>query len=191
MERTYFTDNQYEKINFAESAFPVGDYENCRFINCNFLNVALSGVRFSECEFSGCNLGMAKLIKTALKDIRFKSSKLLGLHFENCDQFLFLASFDECSLRLASFYQMKLARIRFINCDLQEVDFTEADLNNSVFSNCDLSGAIFDNTNLEKADLRTSFNYSINPQSNKIKRAKFSLEGVVGLLDKFDIEIEN
>ena len=134
---------------------------------------------------------MANLVKTAFKDIRFKNCKLLGLHFENCDQFLFLASFDECSLRLSSFYQMKLQRTKFDNCGLQEVDFTETDLNNAVFNKCDLSGAIFDNTNLEKADLRTSYNYSINPQSNKIKRAKFSLGGVAGLLDKFDIEIED
>jgi fluoroquinolone resistance protein len=43
---------------------------------------------------------------------------------------------------------------------------------------------------LEKADLRTAYNYSIDPSINKIKKAKFSLPGVVGLLSKYDIEIE-
>ena len=43
MERTYFTDKDYEKINFAETSFPIGDYENCKFINCNFLNNGDSG----------------------------------------------------------------------------------------------------------------------------------------------------
>jgi len=37
--------------------------------------------------------------------------------------------------------------------------------------------------------LRTAFNYSLNPELNKIKKAKFSLPAVVGLLDKYDIEI--
>jgi hypothetical protein len=38
--------------------------------------------------------------------------------------------------------------------------------------------------------MRTSFNYSINPELNRIKKAKFSMPAVVGLLDKYDIEIE-
>lgn len=70
------------------------------------------------------------------------------------------------------------------------MDFTECDLSNAVFGNCDLSGAVFDNTNLEKADLRTSVNYSIDPALNRLKKAKFSLSEVYGLLYKLDIEID-
>ena len=69
------------------------------------------------------------------------------------------------------------------------MDFTEADLNNASFDNCDLIGAKFEKTNLEKADLSTSFNYSIDPELNRIKKAKFSIDGIAGLLDKYDIEI--
>jgi hypothetical protein len=43
---------------------------------------------------------------------------------------------------------------------------------------------------LEKADFRTSYNYSINPEVNRIKKAKFSTAGIAGLLCKYDIEIE-
>jgi fluoroquinolone resistance protein len=43
---------------------------------------------------------------------------------------------------------------------------------------------------LEKADFRTAYNYSIDPEKNRIKKAKFSIFGVTGLLDKYDIEIE-
>ncbi|WP_316931330.1 pentapeptide repeat-containing protein [Chryseobacterium sp. P1-3] len=78
----------------------------------------------------------------------------------------------------------------FKNSKLIEVDFTESDLSNAVFSNCDLSGAVFDDTVLEKADFRSSFNYCIDPASNKLKKAKFSLSEVYGLLYKLDIEIE-
>ena len=72
---------------------------------------------------------------------------------------------------------------------MQEVDFTEADLTEVVFDYCDLSGAIFDNTLLEKADFRTAYHYTINPEINKIKKAKFSIAGIAGLLRKYDIEI--
>ena len=57
------------------------------------------------------------------------------------------------------------------------------------FINCDLSRAFFENTILRKVDFRTAFNYSIDPELNQIVKAKFSLSGVKGLLDKFDIEI--
>lgn len=61
---------------------------------------------------------------------------------------------------------------------------------NCKFIDCDLAQAVIDNTMLDKADLRTSFNYSIDPERNRIKKAKFSIIGIAGLLDKYDIEIE-
>jgi uncharacterized protein YjbI with pentapeptide repeats len=73
---------------------------------------------------------------------------------------------------------------------LQEVDFTESDLSGSSFDNCDLSGALFENTNLEKTDFRSAFNYTINPEINRMKKARFSLPGVAGLLEKYGIVIE-
>ncbi|MPM49119.1 hypothetical protein SDC9_95847 [bioreactor metagenome] len=82
-----------------------------------------------------------------------------------------------------------MKRTIFEDCILSEVDFSDAILAESSFLNCDLNGSIFNNTNLEKADFRTSFNYSIDPTVNRIKKAKFSIEGSKGLLDKFDIEI--
>jgi hypothetical protein len=53
-----------------------------------------------------------------------------------------------------------------------------------------LSGAVFDTTNLEKADFRTSVNYSIDPALNRLKKTKFSLSEIYGLLYKLDIEID-
>lgn len=71
------------------------------------------------------------------------------------------------------------------------MDFTECDLSDSLFDNCDLMRANFDNTNIEKADLRTSYNYSIDPEINRIKKAKFSIHGISGLLEKYDLLIDN
>jgi uncharacterized protein YjbI with pentapeptide repeats len=73
---------------------------------------------------------------------------------------------------------------------MHEVDFSNCDLSAALFQNCDLRSAVFDKTILEKADLRGAFNFSINPENNKIKKAKFSREGALGLLDKYNIEIE-
>ena len=190
MDKIYFQDKSYDKIDFTESPVEKGEYENCRFMNCDFSNSDLSDIHFTDCEFSGCNLSMAKLTKTALKNIHFINSKLIGLHFDDCNQFLLAFVFENCILNLSSFYKLKLKKTIFKNTTLHEVDFTYADLSGSVFDNCDLARSIFFNTVLEKADFRNAINFSIDPDANKIKRAKFSLSGIPGLLDKYDIEIE-
>jgi uncharacterized protein YjbI with pentapeptide repeats len=73
---------------------------------------------------------------------------------------------------------------------LHEVDFVDADLSMALFDNCDLQGAIFENSLLEKTDFLTAKNYSINPEINRIRKAKFSIPEVVGLLSKYDIIIK-
>jgi uncharacterized protein YjbI with pentapeptide repeats len=72
---------------------------------------------------------------------------------------------------------------------LQEVDFSETELSASIFVNWDCLNAKFERTNLEKCDFRTAFNFSINPNTNKIKKAKFSTNNIAGLLHQFDVEI--
>ena len=115
---------------------------------------------------------------------------MLGLKFETCNDFGLAFSFENCNLNHSSFYQTKLKKTSFTNTQLQEVDFTECDLTSSVFSGSDFTKATFFNTILEKADFRTSFNFSIDPEINRIKKARFSVEGLAGLLDKYDIQIE-
>ena len=66
----------------------------------------------------------------------------------------------------------------------------DAILKKVLIKNCDLSKANFLNTNLEKADLRGSLNYIIDPERNKVFGAKFSLSEISGLLDKYGIQID-
>lgn len=182
-------DEIFEKKDFRTDQLPKDDYEGCTFFNCDFSDSNLSGISFADCEFISCNLSMAKLNKTALKEVRFRDCKCLGLHFETCNDFLFSVSFENCILNLSCFYRLDLKKTPFTNSSLQETDFSECDLSSSLFENCDLNGAVFSNTNLEKADFRSAFNYSLDPEKNKIKKARFSLSGLPGLLDKYKIEI--
>ena len=91
---------------------------------------------------------------------------------------------------ISSFYKLILKKSHFKNCTLHEVDFTETDLTSSHFENCDFMMAIFQNSILEKADFRSSNNYVIDPEMNRIKKAKFSISGIAGLLTKYNIEID-
>jgi uncharacterized protein YjbI with pentapeptide repeats len=130
------------------------------------------------------------LNNTAFRDCNFEDCKMLGLHFENCNVFGLQFSFTNCILDHSVFYKIKIKGTHFRNSRLYEVDFTECDLTASIFENCDLKGASFGNTLLKKADFRSSYNYSLDPETNKIEKAKFSIPAVLGLLNKYNIEIE-
>jgi fluoroquinolone resistance protein len=180
----------FERIDYSGNDIAKREIDSCKFVDCNFYNSDLSGTTFTECEFNNCNFSMAKIRNSAFKDVKFQYCKLLGLNFNECNKFLMLLDFEDCHLDLASFAKLKLKNTRFKNCSLQEVDFSDTDLSNSVFDNCDFSRAIFGNTILEKADLRTSRNYVIDPEDNRMKKAKFSIPGVLGLLIKYNIVVD-
>lgn len=184
---TSFADKTFDKMT---GPLAKGEYDNCVFKNCDLANANLSESLFIECTFIDTNLSLAQLGKTLFRDVQFQACKMWGLHFEHANPFGLEVRFDSCSLNHSSFFQVKIKKTLFRNTQLHEVDFTECDLSGAVFDLCDLHRAVFDNTLLEKADFRTSFNYSIDPAVNKIKKARFSLAGLPGLLDKYDIEID-
>lgn len=181
----------HENIDFCRIPLSKGEYDQCEFRNCNFADLDLSACRFTDCRFISCNLSLAKLYKTSLKDVVFQDCKLMGLHFEDCHDFLFSVRFEGCNLNYSSFLRMKMKKTQFHKCSLQECDFTETDLREAAFNDCDLLMARFEATHLEKADLRTAFNFSIHPEANFIKGTRFSLAGLPGLLDGYGIEIED
>jgi len=113
MSENYIAEQTFDREDFSIRALPKAEYENCKFINCNFANSDLSGVKFLDCEFNACNLSMASLTKTALNDIHFSDCKMLGLRFENCNDFGLAFTFNNCKLDHSSFYKLKLKKTSF------------------------------------------------------------------------------
>ncbi len=190
MFRKSIEDQQFDDINHSEKPLEMAEYENCQFNNCQLSGANLSELFFVDCVLENCDLSNAQLNGTSFKSVRFKNCKLLGLHFDDCNGFLLSFSFESCQLNFSTFYKLKLKNTQFLDCQLKDVDFIEADLTNAVFKRCDLQNAVFENTNLEFTDLRTAFNFSIDPAKNRVRKAKFSSQNIVGLLDAFDITIE-
>lgn len=185
-----FVENkEFVNQDYRLKSLPRKEYDNCSFRNCSFAGSNLSEYVFSDCLFDNCDLSNCLLHNTAFKDVKFTNSKLLGLHFEDCNPFLLEFLFQNTVLNYASFYKLKIKKTKFISCSLSDVDFIEADLTGSNFDNCDMSGAQFERTVLEKCDFYSSFNYVIDPSINKIKKAKFSVQGAIGLLANYDIDI--
>lgn len=186
----YIDSEDFINQNYTEHKLPQGEYDNCYFKNCDFSNSDLSHCSFLECKFENCNLSNVKLHQTALKDIQFTKSKMLGVDFSICNDFLLSVQFSECQLNFCSFYQLDLKNSSFEICELQEVDFMGANLNEISFTHCNLLQAQFENSNLESTDFRTATNYIIDLDQNQIRQAKFSQNGLNGLLAKYDIHIE-
>lgn len=186
----YQYDQRFENINATERPFDIGEYEQCVFFQVDFGLANLTDFNFSECIFEHCNLSGVRLDGAILRDCRFLHCKLLGLRFETCNTLIFSVAFADCLLDHSSFYQIKLKKTPFLRCHLKEVDFTEADLSEVNFADCNLLDALFDRSNLEKANFSTSLYYRIDPTINNIKKAKFSLDGLPGLLAAYTIEIQ-
>jgi len=183
-------DKTFTKIPADTIAGKKCTFENCRFVNCDLSYADLSALVFISCAFEGCNLSVVRLSGTGLQDITFKDCKLSGADFSKSLDFLFEVNFDTCILDNAIFYKKKNKGTKFKDCSMIETDFTEADLTDALFQNCNLNRAFFDRTILKNADLRTSYNFIIDPDNNNIKKARFSVHGLPGLLAKYDIRIE-
>lgn len=186
----YFDEMVFEKTRFEEQFSPRAEYECCTFKRCEFSGVDLSNCKFIDCDFDECNLSNCKMYDTVFNDARFLRCKMIGLQFESCNSFLLTVSFIECKLTHSSFHGVELKGTLFDKCDLTSTDFTKAGLAGAIFKNSDLLGATFFYTDLEKCDFRLSYNYSIDPEENKIRKAVFDIHGVLGLLAKHDIVIK-
>lgn len=190
MEESLIDSRTYDGINFTVSPLARGEYENCTFSGCDFSYTDLSEIKFIDCCFNECNLSLVKLLKTVFRDTQFVGCKMLGLHFDDCSRYGLGFSFEQCTLNYSSFVKTKITKTLFKNSQLQETDFTDCDMTGSIFENCDFLRATFNNTVIEKVDLHTAYNYVIDPENNRIKKARFSLAGVAGLLTKYDIDID-
>jgi uncharacterized protein YjbI with pentapeptide repeats len=116
--------------------------------------------------------------------------KLLGIHFEDCVPFGWELFFKDCQLDNSFFSEMNLQGSQFEGCSLRQVDFTGADLKKVRFHQCDLQNALFENCQLHETDFRTAYHYTIDPAKNRLKKTRFSREGLEGLLHSFDILVE-
>jgi len=181
-------DKTFTKIK-AEDLSAFQTFENCKFLNCDFSTGNFSGILFIDCRFEDCNLSLMGLSNTGLQNIRFKHCKLSGTNFTRCNDFLLEMHFENCILDNAIFFKKKNKKGTFKDCSMIETDFTEVDLSDAKFENCNLHRAFFDRTILKNADLSTAYNFIIDPDNNDIKKAKFSAQGLPGLLAKYDIRI--
>lgn len=190
-----FTDSFYqyktfEKIDGCNENVHQRIFEECIFTNCDFSGCDFFKTRFADCFFIDCNMSMVKFRNTGLQNVSFRECKLLGIQFNESDDFLYAVRFESCVLDFSSFMGKKMTDVPFGFCSLKNAAFIKTNLKGSKFEHCDLQDAIFEESNLTETDFLTATNYIIDPAINDIRRARFSLDGLPGLLLKYDLHIE-
>ena len=142
-----------------------------------------------ECRFENCNLSLCQVVGTGFQQVHFSDCKLSGVDFTASRDFLFSVQFSRCVIEYALFSRKKMKKSHFSDCRICECDFADCDLTEAVFSHCDLSRTAFYHTKLSKADMRTAFNFHIDPEENDLRQALFSPEGAIALLQKYKLVI--
>lgn len=184
-----FTDRTFEELDFRNQSIENRVFDNCTFSRVNFNGSSFKRCRFLDCRFEQSDLSNLILTSSDLRDVTFKECKLVGVTWINASSLMHL-SWDNCALNYGNFSGLDLRKSSMQNCVAREVDFAETNFSEANLRGTDFTAARFANTNLTKTDLRQAKNYSIRPDSNKIKKAKFSLPEAMLLLYGLDIELE-
>jgi len=160
------------------------------FKKCDFLDCDLGGTDFLECVFEDCNLRLSTFVGSSFKDVKFLNSKLVGIDFTRCNTGFLEFSFSRCSIDACNFSSLPMTKTVFEKCFISECIFGGTDLRKAEFTDCDLKGTLFHEAKMAEVDFSSAKNYSINPITNNIKGAKFSLPEAVSLLQAFGIKLK-
>lgn len=179
----------FSDITDVKSDFSKRQFFNCVFRHCRFERSNFSSCNFINCQFTRCELYRVDVQHTGFRNAIFDECAIVGVEFSSCNAALLSFAFSGCVLDYSSFARTRIATTRFDNCSLRNVNFNGADLTGSSFANCDLSAARFDKSILDDADLKSAYNFTIDPRLNRIKSASFSIHNITGLLDRFDIQV--
>lgn len=179
----------FKSENYSKQSLEHKVFISCSFDACDFTESILRNAKFCSCTFVNCNLSLMKLEGCRFQDIQFKECKIVGAEFYKCESAFFSMNFKNCSIQYCNFSDLNMKNTSFANSSLKESYFTHTCLTGADFNGVNLQGTIFHNCDLCKADFSTATEYDIDPQTNKIKKAKFSLPEAVGLLRGFDITL--
>jgi fluoroquinolone resistance protein len=190
-ESIYYNKQLFEQVALPQKGSIETQFETCTFKNCDLTAVDFSGCDFIKCIFDGCNLSMVKFGHIGFDQVQFNNCKMVGVDFSNTKDFLFSVNFTNSILDYSAFMKKKNRKSHFNNCSLKGTDFSEADLTSAIFEHCDLSAAVFMRSNLTDANFVTAFNFTIDPEKNLLRKAKFSTDGLAGLLTNYGIVVDD
>lgn len=184
-----FYNQQFDQSTDDIATWAHHEFETCTFKNLDFRGISVAGSSFVNCHFEGCLLSGLSVENTKLDDVFFVGCSLSSINFGQSSSFGFRVDFQECQLDYSSFLSRNLKKTRFVDCSVREARFLSCDLTGALFKNCNLELTVFAGNILAQVDFATSYNISLDPDTNKLRKTKFSLHSLPGLLTRYDILI--
>ncbi len=185
-----FYDQLFDQTTGAPDQWAHQAFEKCVFRNLNLSKAVLANANFINCRFENCNLWLVVLAGAKLNEVDFVNCTLVSVDFEHCSTFGFFVSFQECQLDQSHFFGRNLKKTRFMDCSIKEARFINCDLTGAVFKHANLELAVFINNTLIQADFSTAYNITLDPEKNKMKKARFPLDELPGLLTKYELVVK-
>ncbi len=190
MDKAEFENTTFSKQNYCTLSLKHKLFSHVIFETCDFTESDWRGSKFIECTFIKCNLSLVKLDGCRLQEVSFEKCKLVGVNFTKCDPLFLHLKFQECLIDTCNFSDLNLKNTPFGKSVIRETYFTNTNLSHADFGETDLKGSTFHNTQLNHANFKSAINYSINPLTNALVKARFSEPEVLALLYNLGILIE-
>jgi fluoroquinolone resistance protein len=156
---------------------------------CQFLRTTFRQCRFEQCVFEKCDVSLLKVPESSFIGVRFLHAKMLGIDWTQAATPLTLA-FHGSNISHSMFTRLSLQKMEMVECVAREVDFTGTNLTRANLGKTDFQGSRFADTNLSYADFSKAVNYAIDPRTNRLKKAVFSVPEAMSLLSAFDIVLK-
>jgi fluoroquinolone resistance protein len=190
MHTTTQTQELYnQRFNYLKGFEQSGlDITQCSFSSCDLSEVHFTGI-LDSCVFTECNLSLTSFQDAKLQGVSFVNCKLEGVDFTKVNTLGLTLSFAGCLIRSCNFSFVELNKTSFKDSELADTDLIGCSLKQSSFVNAVFRNVTFHATNLEKADFTGASGYAINPLTNQIKGAKFSLPDAVSLLECMGVKL--
>lgn len=190
-----FQDHLFKSLQVTQTTYEQVEFVDCTFILSLMTDISFSQCRFKECRFDQCDMSLCAFPHSTFDGCVFRDTKLVGIDWTQAAwtglKLQEPLRFDACVLSHSTFIGMKIADLKMTDCISTDVDFREADLTGIDFSGTDLSQSLFHHTNLEGADFRRARNYTIQPEVNRLTKAKFSMPEALSLLYSMDIVLDS
>jgi len=189
-----FDEQEYSSTSFSGLELTEADLSGRSFWDCSFSDCDLSYASLKDASLEGCVFKDCKLANTALDGAKlmncsFDGCKLVGLRFFTCSAMSFEIHLKDCRLELCNFSDLHMKRSSIVDSSVGECYFQNTFLVEANFSGSRFDGTLFHACDLQRANFLLASGYAIDPTTNKVRKAKFSLPDAVNLLSGFGVDI--
>lgn len=179
---------KFENVTWEGKTISGREFYDCHFYKCSLKESIFEECTFEKCTFEECDLSLIQFKKTSFSRVVLQYTKAIGIAWHNARNPL-TVEFHHSRISYCSFSGQNLKKGIFLHCQADEADFSGCNLSLADFRGTDLPGARFADTDLTQANFTGAQRYAIDVQSNKVRKAKFSLPDALALLDGLGVEI--